>query len=316
MKPSSFFSLLVAALVLLFAAGCKDNASAPVSADNLASEDAANVIAGDIGAQSGGANDMLTDIADLRSPLFASAEGGGLGVFDRGTGRYGTYTRTYDPSAQTWTVVIEASHQNPRVSGSWRREYKYWFSKNDVRQQFFITNGVMADKVNFEIIESGCSGQFTSPRVSHQLIALRGSVVATVSVSGNDTLLTINSVQPRYRAGIDSIRIRGGLRTSNHDLTMTFNDVVVPTSLERRLPEEIFAGRRFRNVRPISGTITGTYNALITFQRGDQYDERQVTRNFTIDFASGSGEFVNLDVTGPRATRFRARINLQTGELN
>ncbi|MCS6989403.1 MAG: hypothetical protein NZM06_07790 [Chloroherpetonaceae bacterium] len=321
MQPSKLFSLASAALIALsfLPMGCKDNASNPV-AENLASEDAANVIAGEIGTQSGGVNDMLTDLTDLRrSPIFASPEDGGSGGFgfhDQGFGRYGTYTRTYDPQTQTWTVVIEASFQNPRHSGSWRREYKYFFSKNNVKQQFFITNGVMADKVNFEIVESGCSGQFTNPRISHQLTALRGSVEATVSVSGNDTLLTVNSVQPRYRAAIDSIRIRGGLRTSNHNLTLTLNNVVVPTSLERRLPEEVFAGRRFRNVRPISGTITGTYNAFITFQRGDRYDEREVTRNFTITFGNGGGDSVDLEVTGRNAPRFKARINLQTGELN
>jgi len=309
MNRKSLFSLFSLLLIgtLFLSTGCKnENAVNPI-AESLASEDAANVIAGEIGTESGGVNDMLSDMTDFRSsPLFANEDGGTALLNETSTGRYGTYTRTYDPNTQTWRVVIEASFQNPVRSGSWRREYTYFFSKNGVRQQFFITAGVMADKINFAIVESGCSGQFTNPRISHQLTALRGSVEATVSVANGDTLLTVNSLAPRYRAAIDSIRIRGGLRTSDHNLTR----------LDRRLPEQFIGGRRFRNVRPISGTISGTYNAFITFQRGDRYSEREVTRNFTINFGASTGELVDLEVTGRNAPKFKGRINLQTGELN
>jgi hypothetical protein len=319
MNRKSLFSLFSLLLIgtLFLSTGCKnENAVNPI-AESLASEDAANVIAGEIGTESGGVNDMLSDMTDFRSsPLFANEDGGTALLNETSTGRYGTYTRTYDPNTQTWRVVIEASFQNPVRSGSWRREYTYFFSKNGVRQQFFITAGVMADKINFAIVESGCSGQFTNPRISHQLTALRGSVEATVSVANGDTLLTVNSLAPRYRAAIDSIRIRGGLRTSDHNLTLTLANVVVPTRLDRRLPEQFIGGRRFRNVRPISGTISGTYNAFITFQRGDRYSEREVTRNFTINFGASTGELVDLEVTGRNAPKFKGRINLQTGELN
>ncbi|MFN3561879.1 MAG: hypothetical protein ACK4XM_08230 [Chloroherpetonaceae bacterium] len=315
----SLFSVLVIGALLMLPTGCKnDDAVSPTATENLASEDAANVIAGEVGTESGGVNDMLSDMTDFHnSPLFAH-QGGGFGGGHQnpvGTGRYGTYTRTYDPATQTWTVVVEASFQNAMRSASWRREYQYFFSKNGTKQQFFITNGVMADKITFTIVENGCSGQFTNPRVSHQLTALRGSAEATVGISNGDTLLTVNSLAPRYRAGIDSIKIRGGLRTSNHNLTLTLTNVVVPARIDQYLPEQTIGGRTFRNVRPISGTISGTYNAFMTFQRGDAYSEREVTRNFTIDFGATTGESVNVEITGVNAARLRARIHLQTGEL-
>ncbi len=319
MNRKSLFSLFSALLIgaLVLSTGCKNDDVVSPASENLASEDAANVVAGEVGTESGGVNDMLSDMTDLRnSPLFANEDGGTAVLNETGTGRYGTYTRTYDPATQTWTVIIEASFQNPVRSGSWRREYQYFFSKNGAKQQFFITGGVMADRINFQIVESGCSGQFSNPRVSHQLTALRGSVVADVSVSNGDTLLTVNSVQPRYRAAIDSVRIRGGLRTSDHNLTLTLTNIVVPTRLDRRLPEQNIGGRRFRNVRPISGTISGTYNAFITFQRGDTYNEREVTRNFVINFGASSGESVGVEITGVNAPKFTGSINLQTGELN
>jgi hypothetical protein len=318
MTRKSLFSLFSLLLIgsLFLSTGCKnDDAVSPI-AENLASEDAANVIAGEVGTESGGVNDMLSDMTDFRSsPLFANEDGGTALLNETGTSRYGNYTRTYNPDTQTWTVVIEASFQNPVRSGSWRREYHVLLLQKRVKQQFFITGGVMADKINFAIVESGCSGQFTNPRISHQLTALRGSVEAAVSVANGDTLLTVNSLAPRYRAAIDSIRIRG-LRTSNHNLTLTLTNVVVPTRLDLRLPEQFVGGRRFRNVRPISGTISGTYNAFMTFQRGDQYSEREVTRNFTINFGGSTGESVDVEITGVNAPKFKGIINLQTGELN
>lgn len=319
MNRKSLFSLFSALLIasLLLSTGCKNDDAVNPIAENLASEDAANVVAGEVGTESGGVNDMLSDMTDLRnSPLFVNDDGGNALLNDVGTGRYGNYTRTYDPNTQTWTVIIEASFQNPFRSGSWRREYQYFFSKNGAKQQFFITSGVMADKINFSIVESGCSGQFTNPRISHRLTTLRGSVEAAVSISNGDTLLTVNSLVPRYRAAVDSVKIRGGLRTSDHNLTLTLTNVVVPTRPDRRLPEQIIGGRRFRNVRPISGTISGTYNAFITFQRGDTYNEREVTRNFVINFDASNSEFVDVEITGVSSPRFTGRINLQTGELN
>lgn len=319
MNRQFLFSLLSAALIgtLLLSTGCKDDAVNPVTTENLASEDAAQVIAGEIGTESNGVNDMLSDMTDFRnSPVFANEDGGYAFLNETGTGRYGNYTRTYNPDTQTWTVIIESSIQTPRHSATWRREYQYFFSKNGLKQQFFITNGVMADKINFAIVESGCSGQFINPRVSHQLTALRGSVEADVSLSNGDTLLTVNSVVPRYRAGIDSIKTRNRLRTSNHTITLTLTNVVVPTSLDQRLPEQNIGGRRFRNVRPISGTISGTYNAFMTFQSGNAYSEREVTRNFVINFGTSTGESVDIEVTGASAPKFTGKINLQTGELN
>jgi hypothetical protein len=319
MNRKSLFSLFSLLLIgaLFLSTGCKNDDAVNPIAENLASQDAANVIAGEVGTESGGVNDMLSDMTDFRtSPLFANEDGGTALLNETGTGRYGNYTRTYNPDTQTWTVVIEAALQSSFRTGAWRREYQYFFSKNGVKQQFFITTGVMADKINFALVESGCSGQFTNPRISHQLTALRGSVEAVVSVSNNDTLLTVNSVVPRYRAAIDSVKIRGGLRTSDHNLTLTLSNVVVPTRLDQRLPEQNIAGRRFRNVRPISGTISGTYNAQMSFQRGDTYSEREVTRNFTINFGASTGESVDVEVTGVSAQKFTGKVNLQTGELN
>lgn len=319
MNRKSLFSLFSLLLIgaLFLSTGCKNDDAVNPTAETLASEDAANIIAGEVGTESGGVNDMLSDMTDFRtSPVFANEDGGTALLNETGTSRYGNYTRTYNPDTQTWTVVIEAALQSSFRTGAWRREYQYFFSKNGVKQQFFITAGVMADKINFAIVESGCSGQFTNPRISHQLTALRGSVEAVVSVSNNDTLLTVNSVVPRYRAAIDSVKIRGGLRTSDHNLTLTLSNVVVPTHLEQRLPEQNVGGRRFRNVRPISGTISGTYNARISFQRGDTYSEREVTRNFTINFGASNGELVDIEVTGVSAPKFTGKINLQTGELN
>jgi hypothetical protein len=55
--------------------------------------------------------------------------------------------------------------------------------------------------------------------------------------------------------------------------------------------------------------VTGTYAALITVQRGDDYTEREILREFTVELGDGEG----LMTMEHNAHRYRAR--LRTGEL-
>jgi hypothetical protein len=320
MNTRNFFSIFTIAFLSLatFATtGCKED-SVNVAAENLASQDAADVIAGEVGTESGGINDQLTDMADFNSsPVFSMQESG---AFENGVSenhRYGRYVKTYNPTTQTWTVVIESNFTGANRWKSWKRGYEYSFSKNNVKQQFFVVGGVMADTINFRILTDSCRGEFTSPRVSHKLKTLSGSIVAAVSISGADTLLTVNSATPRVRSAVDTITVRNSVRTSDHTLTATLNNVVVPMNLAKRLPEKAYQGRRIRNARPISGTISGDYTAFMTFQRGDSYSEREVNRQFTITFGNNSASAeVGIKVTGSRGGSFEGSFNLETGELN
>jgi hypothetical protein len=65
------------------------------------------------------------------------------------------------------------------------------------------------------------------------------------------------------------------VRTLDHTLNLTFTDVKGPRGLR---------GDVHRN---LSGTISGTYDATVTFQRGDSYSEKTVNRTFTIELGNG-----------------------------
>ncbi|MCS7013966.1 MAG: hypothetical protein RMI34_10455 [Chloroherpetonaceae bacterium] len=300
MKRLSFFPLLLAGFIAFAAAGCQ-NATGPVQDDSLlATIDAAEVIAGAIGSDNGGLHDQLTDIVELSldGVLGLVAVPDEPNLMDNRPGpmlsRGGVVRRReYDPNTQTWTITVQRTMNSPVVQGSWMRQYRLRFSRNGVGQQFFRTNNQYADLVTFEIVPDSCSGSFKSPRISHRLTRLEGAVRGTISVADTaNPIMTINSTAPYRRAAIDSLKIGEALRVSNHTVTATLRDVVVPLS----------RARRFQNIyaRATSGTISGTYTANITFVRGEQYEESQVNREFTIDLSQERNGRLPLSLRGRR----------------
>jgi hypothetical protein len=57
-----------------------------------------------------------------------------------------------------------------------------------------------------------------------------------------------------------------------------------------------------------SGTISGTYTANVTIQRGSSYNEKTIDRTFTITLGGGEG---SIGIRGD-ARKFKA--NLMTGD--
>jgi hypothetical protein len=116
--------------------------------------------------------------------------------------------------------------------------------------------------------------------LSQQLTGLSGSFTAT---GVNTRLVTINGNYER--SAVDTITTRNALRTLDHTLKLTFTNVQGPV------------GRRLDHQRKFTGTISGTYTAFVTFQRGESYSEKNINRDFTIEL--GDGE-CNINIRGLR----------------
>ena len=129
-------------------------------------------------------------------------------------------------------------------------------------------------------------------RLEHNLLALEGAFTVA---NANEPLVTINGWY--HRAGLNVLEIPRFLRTHESTLDLELLDVVAPRGAGRDLAEAV------------SGTVTGTYHALITVQRGDDYAEREILREFTVELGGGEG----LMTMEQSAHRYRAR--LRTGEL-
>jgi len=282
-----FSILALAASLSLVAIGCR-NATEPIQDESLlASMDAAEVIASTMGSDNGGLHEQLTDVVELTFDGSIIP----LAFFDDAQflhhnpmlSRNGVVRRReYNPATQTWTITVQRSFNTPAIQGSWTRQYRLRFSRNGVGQQFFRTNNQVADLVTFEIVPDSCTGSFKSPRISHRLTRLEGAVRGTISLAD-----TANPIM-----AIDSLTIGDAKRISNHTVTATLSNVVVPLN----------RARRFQNIyaRATSGTISGTYTANITFINGETYEERQVTREFNIDLSQERAGRLPLSLRGRR----------------
>lgn len=291
MKSKRFASLLVPALAALALAACQNDN--PVSSnDSLnATEDAAESIASAVGADNGGATDQLSDVIELAgaSGLQKPAEVL-LGKYSE-PNTIASIDTSYDPVTGTWTLRLERERGNPNgiPYAEISRTYTYQFlNKNGQPQKYWKVGADTAYTIKFNIVEG--TGTHRTRRLSQQLTGLSGSFTAT---GVNTRLVTINGTY--FRSAVDTVTTRNAVRTLDHALNLTFTNVQGPR------------GSRLELSRKISGTVSGTYTAKVTFQRGESYGETTINRSFTINLGGGNA---NLNISGKN---FEA--DLTSGEL-
>lgn len=291
MKSKRFASLLVSALAALALAACQNDN--PVSSNNSlnATEDAAESIASAVGADNGGATDQLSDVIELAgaSGLQKPAEVL-LGKYSE-PNTIASIDTSYDPATGTWTLRLERERGNPNgiPYAEISRTYTYQFlNKNGQPQKYWKVGADTAYTIKFNIVEG--TGTHRTRRLSQQLTGLSGSFTAT---GVNTRLVTINGTY--FRSAVDTVTTRNAVRTLDHALNLTFTNVQGPR------------GSRLELSRKISGTVSGTYTAKVTFQRGESYGETTINRSFTINLGGGNA---NLNISGKN---FEA--DLTSGEL-
>lgn len=291
MKSKRFAHLLLPALAALALVACQNDD--PVSSnDSLnATEDAAESIASAVGADNGGATDQLSDVIELAgaSGLQKPAEVL-LGKYSE-PNTIASIDTSYDPATGTWTLRLERERGNPNgiPYAEISRTYTYQFlNKNGQPQKYWKVGADTAYTIKFNIVEG--TGTHRTRRLSQQLTGLSGSFTAT---GVNTRLVTINGTY--FRSAVDTVTTRNAVRTLDHALNLTFTNVQGPR------------GSRLELSRKISGTVSGTYTAKVTFQRGESYGETTINRSFTINLGGGSA---NLNISGKN---FEA--DLTSGEL-
>lgn len=279
MKSKRFAHLLLPALTALALAACQNDD--PMSSnDSLnATEDAAESIASAVGADNGGATDQLSDVIELA---------GASGLQKPSEVLLGKYSEpnaiasidtSYDPVTGTWTLRLERERGNPNgiPYAEISRTYTYQFlNKNGQPQKYWKTGADTAYTIKFNIVEG--TGTHRTRRLSQELTGLSGNFTAT---GVNTRLVTINGTYSR--SAVDTITTRNARRTLDHTLNLTFTNVQGPR------------GSRLELSRKISGTVSGTYTAKVTFQRGESYGETTINRSFTINLGGGNA---NLKVSG------------------
>jgi len=266
--------LLVFPVALTFLAmgaiGCSSDKSTNPPVELTVNDDVAQSIASDMGADDGGAMDQIGDMVQIAGPV------GPSGVQSLTDVVVPPVTATYNDTTGVWTIQI--SRIRGSETGSYyadvERTYHFkYLDKNAQPQKFWVVGSDTAYTATLDIVSG--SGRHHTPTLSQELTGLAGSWTAT---GVNTDTLTVNGTYSR--SARDTIRTLLAVRTLDHTLQMNFINVKGPR------------GSRLNLDQKVSGTITGTYSADITFQSGTAYSERHVDRSFTITLHNGTATII------------------------
>lgn len=286
-----FHIMLLSGLLVV---GC-DQTSDPDGSDGEAlDEDVAVAVAGALSEEAGGVADQMEDLAFIASSAglqFAAPADGGLAKL----GSTGSADTVYDELTGWWTATISRSRSSfmGLFESDFQRVYQYQFlnSTGQPQRAYITQTATGADTayvIKFKVVSG--SGYHRSPIRVHYLESLTADWVIT---NANTPVLVINGTSSR--SGRDTLTTREAVRTHVNTMNTTLTDVTKPRYRLGATRDDI------------QGTISGTYEAMITFSRGDLYRERNIQRSFTIEL---SGEEGHVGI-GDR----RFRIGWRRGEL-
>ena len=282
MKTHATIWLTVLTALMLLVVGCRKLKDDPVGPQLIATayDDAAYSIAGAVGDESGGATEVVGDLLTVQSQgkinLSAPSADGGFETTTSDSG-------LYDPATGWWTVSINKSRTNFRVTASITRNYQFRFWKNETEyQQFYVTNEDTASKMEFKMVSG--SGYFKNPHVTHTLTQLQGAWLAS---NINKDTVTITLTENYIRKGVDSVVTLRASRIFDHTLTLTSANLTTTRFNPRRF--QSFMMWRANLANALSGTITGRITATITFIRGEDDKVRNIDREFTVTVGGGDG---------------------------
>ncbi|MFO7608873.1 MAG: hypothetical protein R6X35_06710 [Candidatus Krumholzibacteriia bacterium] len=291
MKTTRLMFLMLAACGLLAVAGCSDDDPAapgtttPTTTLATAEKDAATTVAADLGADQGGLVDQIADAVSFA---------GRVGLADKAGGDCeGMRQAEYDTTTGTWTITIDRERGDPAgyPYASFTRVFTVRFLDADGQPQMhYMEQGTAAATIEYAILSG--EGVRRTRYMEHNLLSLEAAFVIS---NADQDLVTVNGTWARAAGTLlENPRL---VRTHDSTLQLELIDVVAPRSADHDLAQAV------------SGTIVGVYDALITWTRGEDYSEREIHSEFTIDLGDGEG-MMTMD-----RTQNQYRLRLKTGEL-
>jgi len=268
MRTPSYISLLSGVALLFLVAAC--DTTGANETDLSASDDVAQSLVSLVGEDTGGLLEQAADVFELASAGdIAAQETMTAGKADASVS---SSERTYDEATGSWTITLTREIGNPEGPRylSVHRQYLVQFQNAaGLPQKFFVTQGDTARSIDFTIVEAG--GTLISPHLTAERTNISGHWLAT-GVHTDE--VTLNGTYSR--SGGHTITTDEAVRTLDYTLALDVFDLVGPKGSRRDLSQKV------------SGTLTGTYEAVATFERGDAYHEREIQRNVVVVFDHGT----------------------------
>lgn len=271
MRTKSTLHTLATALMLFAVVGC--DSSTDADADFTATQDVAESLAKLTAEDTGGLADQVGDVLELASAGDIQAQSDALGKSTTHP-----VERSYDENTGTWTISVTHERGDPAGERYMTLSKVYnvqFLDAVGLPQKFFITEGDTARSISFVIVEG--EGTLVTPRIEAARENIAGSWLAT-GVHTDE--VTINGTYSRE--GGHTITTLAAVRTLEYEMSLEVTDLVGPKGSRRDLSQKL------------SGTISGSYDAFATFQRGDAYREREISKTFTIVISEGEAT-INVD---------------------
>jgi len=258
--------LLIIGMVV--ASGCSDDESTTPQSTAVptADEDVFETVIAAIGEDNGGIVDLAGDIAaasdDIDSfPVSAKRiAGGGVPV--------------YDSVTKTWQVQVMRQNGSPTdpFRATYMRTYRYQYRDQlGETLQHRVAGSDTAYAIRFEIMEG--SGTCHTNRLAQQVMSMTG----TLEAAGiNTDTITINGTCTRI--GLDTLLSYQSARTLEYQLELTFANV------------RCLRGQTQDVAQQITGELSGSFTANVSFMSGYTYGETAITRTMAV--VMGDGEAV------------------------
>jgi hypothetical protein len=268
LKRALFVFAAVNASVLLFSVSCGKKNSADSGGDATAmsaESDAAEAIAGAMGEDTGGLAESIGDILEIAG----GSSFHGLGKADAGffAGAGEDSDPVYDNQTGRWMITFTREYGSPSEAryGSITRTVTVRFVRSGLySQRKFVMNGDTASAIEYSILSG--SGRHRTPNISQKLNFIGAALTATGTNSG-----FVEMKGTYRRSASDTITTAGSRRTIEYTLNLALDSLQAPR------------GDRDRLVETVSGNLTGTFTGHVTFETGESYNEKDITREFSIE---------------------------------
>ncbi len=262
-----YLAVVILAVFTLW--GCKENSTEPTTITDLSSttDEAAYNVSTQLSESSSGVADQIGDAFTLAFPTsFAKMLDGAKDTTFK--------TRVWDNVNKLWTVTVDRKipEQSMRVTHTFTRVYTIqYLNKNNEPMMYWKVGNDTAYTIKFKILEG--TSYFKNPIITHRLLNLVADMTIT---NANKATVTMNGTMKRE--GSDTVAAKNLTKTHNYKLDLKFENVTGPRRNKLALQNKL------------SGTITGTYEAVVSYKLGDTYQEETITKVINIQL-DGTGKY-------------------------
>lgn len=254
----------------------KENSNEPSTASINSTDDAAYSISSALSSESAGLSDQVGDAFQAAFPSSVLAKVMSSENFTAADTAF--KSRVWNETEKAWYVTVERTKTsyNGKNTIYHKRLYKLqYLNKANQYQKAWLVGSDTAYTILFKILNG--KSHHENERLDRSLDSLTADLTIT---NANKTVVTMNGNV--YNAGSDTLINPKSKRTLTYVLKAKMVNVLGPRQRKMALDNKI------------GGSIEGNYSAFVTFQKGENYSEKTINKDFTVSLDGTGGYNLNL----------------------